>query len=176
MEGPFDYYFSATNYRFDGYRLGTVGDSKRLIFNLGYQINPDLSTRLIVRYAQQSQGNAGYITWNQLQANPTASQFKYITTRVNPGSTVASSITKLNIDKDSTLTLGFQYDNYPLRNVGGPTPSQDNWQDSSGSLVYNRHDIFFKDMESDTEASIRFTDIIAGRSTASAPPAPMPTK
>ena len=158
VEGNFDYYFSATNYRFDGYRFGSVGDSKRLIFNLGYQVTPDLSTRIIVRYAQQSQGNAGYITQQQLQSAPSASQFKYITTRVNPGSTVASSITKLNVDKDSNLTLGFQYDDFPLRNVGGPTPSQDNWRDVSGSLVYDRHDIFFKDMQSDSEASVRFTD------------------
>ncbi|MET0262834.1 MAG: TonB-dependent receptor [Rariglobus sp.] len=156
--GPLDYYVSLSSYRQDGYRDDSEADSARVIFNTGYQINENLSTRLFYRYAESSLGNPGSLTWAQIKDDPTASQFAGAAkrTRDHPHSTTVNSLTTLQIDPDSAVEFGLQYRNYPINNLGGPAQSRWDFKDASGSLKYTRDDNVFGDKQSKTTASLLF--------------------
>lgn len=94
----------------------------RVTGNFGCQISPDISTRFNVRYVQQYQEQPGALTWKQLQSDPTlknAALGGVISTRANPGTYMASNKTTVQIDPDSKLETGFQYNNYPINGLGG---------------------------------------------------------
>lgn len=153
VNGAFDYYLSLTHFEQSGYRNYTSANSSRAVFNFGYKIDDDLTTRFKVIYADQHQDDAGYLTWAQFQANPKQSQFPQIRVRDNPGSFLISNQTDLKIDGDSSIDNGFQYNNYPINSLGGPAQTSFLFSDISDTLRYRRKDLLF-DHQSDTTISL----------------------
>jgi iron complex outermembrane receptor protein len=148
--GPFDYYLSATHFEQSGYRVGTGARSNRMVANFGYRLSPSVVTRFNFRYARQLQGDAGSLTWAQLQSDPRQSQFPDIRLRDNPKTYLFSNNTTVEIDRDSSLELGLQYHNYPINSYGGPSPNRFPFEDISGSLRYRRKDTIFGGKPSST--------------------------
>jgi iron complex outermembrane receptor protein len=153
--GDFDYYVSYTHFNDDGYRYNTQMNSNRFVGTFGDQITPDITTRFNVRYAQQDQHDAGYLTWAQFQHDPRASQYgtSDVVARVNPGSWLASNVTTWQIDPNSSLAAGLQYNNYPIFNPGITSNAGFMFDDLSNYLRYKRRDTLFGDHQSNTELS-----------------------
>ena len=153
VEGPADYYVSYTRLDDEGYAIIPRCSRTALWETFGYQITPDLSTRFNLRYAQQNQNDAGYLTWSQFQSNPHQSQYgNRIVSRINPGSWLGSNVTTLQIDPDSSLAEGIQYNNYPINNPGTTSTARFLFDDISSYLRYKRSDTIFGD-QSNTELS-----------------------
>ncbi len=155
VAGPVDYYVSLTRFDLGGYRDNTHSNSSRAVFNIGYQIVPNLTTRVEVIYAQQKQEDAGYLTWAQLEENPRQSQFPQVRSRQNPGSLLISDKTRWQITPDSSLEAGLQYNNYPINSAGGPAPNRFIFDDLSSLLRYQRRDVAFGDHEVNTRISFQ---------------------
>ncbi|HEY0257329.1 MAG TPA: TonB-dependent receptor, partial [Candidatus Methylacidiphilales bacterium] len=153
VDGDFDYYLSLTHFEQSGYRNFTSGNSSRAVFDFGYKITPDLTTRFKAIYVDQHQDDAGYLTWAQFQANPKQSQFPQIRVRDNPGTFLISNQTDFKIDGDSSIDNGVQYNNYPINGLGGPAQTTFLFGDISDTLRYQRKDLLF-DHQSNTTVSL----------------------
>lgn len=153
VSGPADYYLAVDHMDLNGYRDSSQSTSSRVVSNFGYKISEDVETRFNFRYTQQYQNDAGTLTWKQLQANPTQENPAYGgTTRVraNPGSYLTSNKTTVQIDPDSKLESGFQYNNVPIDGYGGGSQTNFDFDDFSGSMRYTRDDLLFGDRQSKT--------------------------
>jgi iron complex outermembrane receptor protein len=120
VNDKFDYYASIT----DSYRRGfqTHSDSRAHGFegNLGCQVNPNIETRLYLRYRYTFFDNPGLLTKAQLDANPSqgsplpTGNVKFNSFRLQPGSTWVGDKTTVKIDPDSKLELDFVFHDYPI--------------------------------------------------------------
>jgi iron complex outermembrane recepter protein len=160
--GPFDYYASVTRDDYSGFRDGSVGFATRGIVNLGYQITPDLSTRLNVEYSKQYQQNPGQLTWAQLQQNPNQSQTPaYTPERKDVEGIQIASNTVLNIDNDSSVSWGALFEKDPDVNPGTPASETIFKQYAlNGSIHYKRSDTLFGDLQSNTKVSYLSNNVL----------------
>lgn len=154
VEGKADYYASITKFNTEGYRDDTEASSNRVLANVGYKVTDDISTRFNIRYAEQHQQDAGYLTHAQMEANPKQSQYgTQERDRINPGSWLVSNNTKVNLTPDSSAEFGIQYNNYPINGPGGPAQTRFLFADVSGVARYKRQDTIFGDHESNSQFS-----------------------
>lgn len=157
VEGPWDYYAAVSAFEYDGFRDDSASGSTRLVFNGGYQAGERVSTRLNLRHAAQRQDNPGNLTYAQLLEDRTRAQNPgVLTTRENRGSTTVSSLTRVALDPDSSLRFGVQFKDYPVTNVGGPTPTDFDFKDLVSDLAYSREDTLFDDRRSLTTLSLKY--------------------
>lgn len=70
LEDGFDYYLSASDFRQDGFRRHAAQETQRLFANLGWQLSPDLETRVYLGHADSNSDLPGSLTLAQLQADP----------------------------------------------------------------------------------------------------------
>lgn len=68
--GPFDFYVSTSAFAQDGFRRHAQQDTRRNFANLGWQLAPELETRLYVGNVNSNSELPGSITLAQLQADP----------------------------------------------------------------------------------------------------------
>lgn len=166
VSGPFDYYVSATGSHRDGYQDHSDSATNRYSVNLGYQINPDVETRLYFRFGWTYFDNPGQLTVNQIEQDPSQANpnyLKYNSHRTQPGSTWVGSKTTVHIDQDSKLEFGLAYQNFPILIQGGSSatviPSVWQYGNLAPHITYTRSDQIF-DKESDsTLAFYSSTDI-----------------
>jgi iron complex outermembrane receptor protein len=140
--GPVDYYVSLSHFQTGGYLDNSAASSGRLYANVGYQVTPDLKTRLYFSDSRQYEENISGETLAQALSNPRANN-PYTGARVNMGSVVLGSKTDYQIDGSSSLELSLGYKDTPLHN--GNLPQRTYWDvsDWSAQLKYQRHDSLF---------------------------------
>ncbi|MBE7211713.1 MAG: TonB-dependent receptor [Gluconacetobacter diazotrophicus] len=143
--GPWDYYVSFTNSYRGGYQAQTRATSTGVVANLGYQINPDIETRLYFRYRQTQNEYPGYLTSTQIAVNPKQAQPPYAyafygANRIQPGSTWIGNKTTFHLDDTSQLTAGLVWHNYPIDIRSTNFDAVWGYDDVTASLQYTRRD------------------------------------
>lgn len=142
VDGPLDYYLSASGFKQDGYRDHSGASSVRFVGNIGYKVTPDLETRFYFRFAHQYFQVPNTLTYAQLQADPrqaasiarSSGWYKNI-----PSSIFVGNKTKLRLDDDSYVELALAYKRFPQGGAGGPFVRWDA-SDVGASLKYARED------------------------------------
>jgi iron complex outermembrane receptor protein len=132
VDGPLDYYISATGERRSGFQDHTESEAQHLAANLGYQLTPDVETRFFFNYGRENFKGPGYLTRVQIlsdprQANQTALQYNY--DRLQPGSELVGNVTTIRPDEASKLEIGLAYQNFPIRQGASSTavPTYSYW-------------------------------------------------
>jgi iron complex outermembrane receptor protein len=166
VEGDFDYYLNADNYRSDGYRDYSLSKSQGVVANFGYTFSPKLETRLMLRYRDEYHNDPSPTTLDAVKhhtrdASDTAASSGAGSRR--PGSVWAGSKTTYTFDDDSQLSVGFSYYEYAHNNSpNSPSnPSYWDWHDLSFVLGYDRTDKLFGH-ESRTRLAFTSTEHLKG--------------
>lgn len=144
--GPFDYYASVTRFDKGGFRDNTRSHSTRVVTSFGYKFSDAIKTRLVFRFAEQYQEDAGFLTQAQLQDNPRQSQFGAdVRDRINPGTFVVGNTWNFQLDGRSSLEVGAQFDSSPINGTtrSGPAATYFIFQQIAGSARYKRTDELF---------------------------------
>ncbi len=107
--GPFDYYFSLSQFYSDGFRDHSQQSTQRLFSNFGYRINPNLETRFYFTFIKSNSELPGNLTKEQLEADPTQAQRNAVVPRFdNVDSNWKRDYTLLRIANKTT----FQQDDH----------------------------------------------------------------
>lgn len=166
VEGDFDYYLNADNYRSDGYRDYSLSKSQGVVANVGYRFSPKLETRLMLRYRDEYHNDPSATTLDAVKhhtrdASATAASSGAGSRR--PGSVWAGSKTTYTFDDDSRLSVGFTYYEYAHNNSpNSPSnPSYWDWHDVSAVIGYDRTDTVFGH-ESRTSLAFTSTEHLKG--------------
>ncbi|AZC26905.1 TonB-dependent receptor family protein [Pseudomonas sessilinigenes] len=157
--GDFDYYVSLTDSNADGYQRHTASDSRGVVANFGYRLNPNLETRFYLRYRQTDNDLAGRVTKHSIEHSPRAANPAYVSRddrRKQPGSTFVGNKTTWYIDDDSSLQAGLVYHDYPMDLREGPNRLKVAYSDVSGTLDYKRRDTLWG-LESRSTLGLRVT-------------------
>nr|WP_296268061.1 TonB-dependent receptor [Pseudomonas sp. UBA6562] len=148
VEGDFDYYLNADNYRNDGYRDYSLSKSQGIVANFGYTFSPKLETQLLLRYRDEYHNDPSPTTLDAVKhhtrdASATAASSGAGSRR--PGSVWVGSKTTYTFDDDSKLSVGASYYEYAHNNSpNSPSnPSYWDWHDLSFVLGYERTDQLF---------------------------------
>jgi iron complex outermembrane receptor protein len=144
--GNLDYYVALTDAEYDGYQQHSSGSAKGIAANLGYRFNPNLETRLYLRYRETENELAGRLRKDQIKHDPRAANAAYLArddSRPQPGSTWVGNKTTLFLDDDSRLEAGLVYHDFPMDLREGPMRLKVAYTDVSGTLNYLRRDTLF---------------------------------
>jgi len=146
--GPLDYYVSFTNSYRSGYQQQTRATSTGVAANVGYRIDPDITTRFYIRYRQTEDQYPGYLTSTQIAQNPTQAQAAYVkpgfgSDRIQPGSTWIGNKTSIQIDDTSHIDVGEVYHNYPIDIRETNFDAVWDYDDFTESVQYVRNDTIF---------------------------------
>ena len=159
VEGNFNYYINADNYRSDGFRDYSLSKSQGVVANFGYTFSPKLETQLMLRYRDEYHNDPSATTLDQVKhhsdrASATAASSGAGSRR--PGSVWAGSKTTYTFDDDATLSVGLAYYEYAHNNSpNSPSnPSFWTWHDLSAVINYDRTDQWFGH---ESRSSIAFT-------------------
>jgi iron complex outermembrane receptor protein len=166
VEGDFDYYLNADNYRSDGFRDYSLSKSQGIVANFGYKFSPKLETELMLRYRDEYHNDPSATTLDAVkhhtrEASATAASSGAGSRR--PGSVWAGSKTTYTFDDDSRLSVGLSYYEYAHNNSpNSPSnPSYWDWHDLSFVLGYDRIDKLFGH-ESRTSLAFTSTEHLKG--------------
>lgn len=159
VEGAFDYYLNADNYRSDGYRDYSLSKSQGVVANFGYRFSPQLETRVMLRYRDEFHNDPSATTLDAVKhhsdrASATAESSGAGSRR--PGSVWLGSKTTYTFEDDATLSVGFVYYQYAHNNSpNSPSnPSYWDWHDLSAVINYDRRDTLFGH---ESRSSLAFT-------------------
>lgn len=144
--GNLDYYVALTDAHYDGYQQHSSGSAKGIAANVGYRFNPNLETRLYLRYRETENDLAGRLTKDQIKHHPTSANPAYLArddSRPQPGSTWVGSKTTFYLDDDARVEAGLVYHDYPMDLREGPMRLKVAYTDVSGTLNYQRRDTVF---------------------------------
>ncbi|MFT4247221.1 MAG: TonB-dependent receptor [Pseudomonas sp.] len=139
--GDFDYFVSLTDGRSHGYQDHSASRSHGVAGNVGWQVTPDLETRLYLRYRESKFDNAGSVSLAQALHDPRAastSALSYDWNRNHPGSTWIGSKTTWRIDDAQSLEFGLTYHDYPLTTNWWVVHETWAFRDVSATLNYTR--------------------------------------
>lgn len=127
VAGPFDYYVSLTGSWRGGFQDHSQAQTWGVLGNFGFQITPDVETRLYIRHRRTDNQTPGYVRQKDIQEDPTLANPQNLqqnAQRLQPGSTWIGSKTTVRLDEASTVTFGAVYHDYPI--VINPNPSPGN--------------------------------------------------
>lgn len=156
--GKADYFVSAASLRVEGFQQHSQGRSDGFATNVGYKFSDKINTRFFLRYRRTENENPGSISLNELKADPSLANPNNLTNdnyRTQPGSTWIANRTHFQIDRDSSLELGFVYHDAPIDispkpssgNVGAPLADAErsiwNFRDATVTAKYTRADELF---------------------------------
>ncbi|GAA4480281.1 TonB-dependent receptor family protein [Gluconacetobacter asukensis] len=142
--GKADYYISVTNSYRGGYQTETQANSFGVNANFGYHFNDRVSTRFFFRYRQTENGYPGYLTRDQILENPKQAQAPYRawhSVRIQPGTKFYGNMTTFQIDDQSKLELGFDYQDAPIDIQNVKFSQIWGYKTVAGVLNYTRHDV-----------------------------------
>jgi iron complex outermembrane receptor protein len=117
VAGAFDYYVSLTGSRRNGFQDLSRAETWGIVGNFGYEISPDVETRLYVRHRRTDNQTPGYVRQKDIDADPTRANPQNLqqnASRLQPGSTWIGSKTTFKLDHAQTLTFGVVYHDYPI--------------------------------------------------------------
>ena len=170
--GTLDYYLNYTDTAFDGYQHHAAGEGRGGMANIGWQITPDLQTRLFVRYRETEHETPGRLTRAQIRTTPRAANPANLAIdarRPQPGSTWLGSLTTLRIDEDASLQAGLVYHHYPMDLNESLYRQQLDYTNLNATLDYTqRHRLFGRaavttvglklthDLDADARETLRF--------------------
>ncbi|MFJ4348999.1 TonB-dependent receptor family protein [Pseudomonas sp. NPDC089401] len=159
VEGDLDYYLQADNYRNQGSRDYSLAKSSGIVANAGYRFSPQLETRLLLRYRDETHNDPSATTLDAALHHPRRASATAESSGAGarrPGSIWVGSKTTYTFDDDARLTVGLSYHDY--RHTNSPrspsNPSYWDWHDLGLLLGYDRVDTLFG-LES--RSSIAFT-------------------
>lgn len=166
VEGDFDYYLNADNYRNDGYRDYSLSKSQGVVANFGYKFSPKLETQLMLRYRDEYHNDPSATTLDAVKHHSRDASATAATSGAGsrrPSSVWAGSKTTYTFDDDSKLSFGLVYYQYAHNNSpNSPSnPSYWDWHDLSFVLGYDRTDQLFGH-ESRTNLAFTSTEHIKG--------------
>jgi iron complex outermembrane receptor protein len=169
VDGPFDYYASATGSVRQGFQDHSEVSTIRYSLNLGYKINPNVETRLYFRFGWTDFQQPGQLTRAQIRQDPSQANpgnVAFNSYRTQPGSEWIGSKTTIIIDPESTLEFGGTFQNFPIYIGGGSSavnllPSTWTYGNISAQLKYSRTDTFFG-KQSDTQLALYTSTDIYG--------------
>ncbi|MEZ0276172.1 MAG: TonB-dependent receptor family protein, partial [Roseimicrobium sp.] len=107
VEGPFDYFATATHYSTDGFRDHSEQSTQRFFSNFGLKLGDDVETRFYLTYVHTDSELPGNITKEQMYANPeqaARSSFNKIFDNVD--SNWKRDFELFRIANKTTITLG----------------------------------------------------------------------
>lgn len=158
-QGALDYYVNYADTEFDGYQKHASGDGKGAMANIGWQITPDLQTRVFLRYRETNHQTPGRLTRAQVRNDPRAANPANVSIdakRPQPGSTWIGNMTTLQIDQDTSLQAGLVYHKYPMDLNESLYRQQLDYANLNATLDYQRrHALFGRD--SVTTVGLRVT-------------------
>lgn len=169
VRGDVDYYLAYTDTEYDGYQRHASGNGKGAMANLGWQITPQLETRLFARYRETDHETPGRLTRAQIRNDPRAANAASLAIdaqRPQPGSTWIGNMTTWQIDAHSSLQAGLVYHKYPMDLNESLYRQQLDYANLNGTLEYrHRHTLFGRDsvttlglrVTHDLEADVRET-------------------
>ena len=148
--GPLDYYFMISGASKDGFDVHSYANTEHISANVGYQINPDIETRVYFHYGRDFFYGPGPLTQAQIQANPAQANPTYVATnyqRLQPGSYLIGDVTKFKLSNNQTIETGIAYQNYPIligpSSTSAPTLADYSYADIAAQIKYeNTSDIF----------------------------------
>lgn len=155
----FDYYLAYTDTQFDGYQQHARGDGSGAMLNLGWQLHPQLETRLYLRHRQSHHQTPGRLTRAQIRDSPRTANPANLAIdaqRPQPGSSWIGSSTVWQIDEASSLQGGVVYHSYPMDLNESLYRQQLDYSNLNLTLDYRqRHTLFGRD--SQTRTGLRIT-------------------
>jgi iron complex outermembrane recepter protein len=164
--GPFDYYISATGSWRGGFQEHSQAQTWGVLGNFGFEITPDIETRLFIRHRKTDNQTPGYVRQQDIQKDPTLANptnLQQNADRLQPGSTWIGSRTTVKLDSASTLTFGAVYHDYPIVINPDPSPgtgiiSNSRWwySDLAGLIQFNNTGSLF-DHRSNSSAEVSST-------------------
>ena len=125
--GAFDYYVSLTGSRRNGFQDLSRAETWGIVGNFGYELSPDIETRLYVRHRRTDNQTPGYVRQKDIDADPNQANPQNLqqnASRLQPVPTWVGSKTTFRIDPEQKLTVGVVYHDYPI--VINPNPAPGN--------------------------------------------------
>lgn len=141
--GRQDYYVSLTNAYRTGYQTQTRATSTGVQASWGVQINGAISNRLYFRYRQTANGYPGFLTRDQILADPTQAQAPYrsiAAKRLQPGSKFFGDMLGVDFDDGSRLHVGLDYQDAPISIQQQSAATIWLYQAIGAVIDYSRHD------------------------------------
>ena len=141
VAGNHDYLLSLARSRDDGYQRHAASRSEGAMANLGWQLRPDLHTRLLLRFRQTRHQTPGRLTREQVRHDPRAANPANLAIdaqRPQPGSHWIGSLTDWQIDADSALQLGVVHHRYPMDLNESAYRQQLDYRNLNATLDYQR--------------------------------------
>jgi len=123
--GAFDYYVSLTGSRRHGFQDLSRAETWGIVSNFGYEISPDVETRLYIRHRRTDNQTPGYVRQKDIDQDPTQANPQNLqqnASRLQPGSTWIGSKTTFKLDQAQTFTVGVVYHDYPIAINPNPAP------------------------------------------------------
>jgi iron complex outermembrane receptor protein len=125
VSGPYDFYVSLTGSKRNGFQEHSQSETRGVVANFGYAINPSIDTRFYIRYRRTDNETPGYLRQRDIEqdaarANPQNVQQN--ARRLQPGSTWLANKTTLRFDGTSELKIGVVYHDYPIEINPDPAP------------------------------------------------------
>lgn len=159
VDGNFDYYVNADQYRNEGYRDYSLSKSYGTVANFGYKFSPKLETRLMFRYRDEYHNDPSATTLDAVKHHPSRASATAASSGAGsrrPGSFWVGSKTTYTFDDDSRLSVGFTYYDYAHNNSpNSPSnPSYWDWHDLGALVNYERTDQWFGH---ESRSSLSFT-------------------
>lgn len=136
-----DYLLALARSRDDGYQRHAASRSAGAMANLGWQLRPDLHTRLLLRYRQTEHQTPGRLIRAQIRDDPRAANPANLAIdaqRPQPGSHWIGSLTTWQIDADSTLQAGLVHHRYPMDLNESAYRQQLDYRNLNATLDYQR--------------------------------------
>jgi len=145
--GPYDYYVSVSGFSTDNFEQYSDSRAHRVSANFGYQITPDVVTRLYFKYAYAFEEEDWGISKAQIRSDPSGPSVLNVldqSRRINPATYWIADRTDIKLDDHSSLWFGFDYHDYPIDGPGQIFGSS-RWAFNDVSFVahYNRDQTLF---------------------------------
>jgi iron complex outermembrane receptor protein len=169
VEGPWDYYILLSGASRTGFENHSDANTEHVSANLGYQINPNIETRLYIHYGRDYFEGPGPLTQGQIQTNPTQANLTYLETnysRLQPGSVLVGDVTKIKLSENQSLETGIAFQNYPIligpTSTSAPTQSYYYYGDIAAQIKYENKASVFGHRNDLTVAAYWSDDIYGG--------------
>ena len=140
--GDLDYYFAVNHAQQDGFQDHAATASQGIMLNMGYQVQPNIETRIYARYRETEHQTPGRIRKSQLQQNDRQANSYNVSQnaqRIQPGSTWLANQTTWQISDQQRLDASLSYHQYPMDLQESPYRLQLNYSDITAQLNYSQH-------------------------------------
>lgn len=169
VSGPWDYYLMVSGALKDGFQQHSSANTQHISASLGYQVNPNIETRLYFHYGRDFFNSPGALTKAQIEANPSQAQLSALETgyhRLQPGSFLIGDVTKIRLSDTQTIETGIAFQNYPIviypSSTSAPTRSEYYYGDLAAQVKYGNTSELFGHRNDLTVAAYWSDDIYGG--------------